>query len=166
MELLKNPIGIEKDLENEASAPLDPIIAMRRKLSLGKGEEKTICLIIGYTKDKGEIVKKIKEHKSSKDLVSLKRKYNKMASILLNKISINSEKANLYEKILKEILYIGGNRKYRESFIKNINMHQEDLWRYGISGDKKILLLKYNKNKYLLKDMVSLHYYLEIKELN
>ncbi|MGV3026073.1 GH36-type glycosyl hydrolase domain-containing protein [Clostridium thermobutyricum] len=160
---LKDPIGLEKELDNEASAPLDPIIAMRRKLKLEKGEEKTLCLIIGYTMDKGEIVKKIKEHKSSKDLVSLKRKYNKMASILLNKISINSEKANLYEKILKEILYIGGNRKYRESFIKNINMHQEDLWRYGISGDKKILLLKYNKNKYLLKDMVSLHYYLEIK---
>ncbi|MGL5417300.1 MAG: GH36-type glycosyl hydrolase domain-containing protein [Clostridium sp.] len=159
----QNPIGVEEELKNKSFQPLDPCIAIRKEITLEKGKEKIVNLIIGFTNDKKEIIKMVRENKHLKDIVRIERKYNKMASLLLNRLSLPSEKSNEYQKVLREILYIGEGRKFRDKYIKNIKGTQEDLWRYGISGDKKIILLKSKEDKKLLKDIIRFHYYMELK---
>ncbi|WP_438563155.1 GH36-type glycosyl hydrolase domain-containing protein, partial [Clostridium sp.] len=158
-----NPKGINKEFKIESNEPLDPCIGIKREVILEKGEEKVLRFILGYTKNKEEIIEKVLRNKNMGSIILLRKRYNKMAKLLLNKLSIDSIKANIYEKILREFLYIPKSRKYKEDFIKNLKGKKEDLWKYGISGDRRIIFIKVKKDKRVLKDIMRMHYYYELK---
>ncbi|MGL4875914.1 MAG: GH36-type glycosyl hydrolase domain-containing protein [Clostridium sp.] len=163
---LKNPKGIKDEFKVKSNEPLDPCIGIKRKITLQKGEEKVLRFVLGYTKNKDEILEKVLRNKNMGNIILLRKRYNKMSKLLLNKLSIDGKKGNLYMKVLREFLYIPKGRKYKEEYIKNLKGKKEDLWKYGISGDKKIIFIKVKKDKKLLKDIMKMHYYYELKGIN
>ncbi|MGL4847990.1 MAG: GH36-type glycosyl hydrolase domain-containing protein, partial [Clostridium sp.] len=163
---LKNPKGINKVFKVDSNEPLDPCIGIKREVTLEKGEEKALRFILGYTKNKEEIIEKVSRNKNIGDIILLRKRYNKMSKLLLNKLSIDGKRGNIYMKVLREFLYIPKSRKDKEEYIKNLKGKKEDLWKYGISGDKKIIFIKVKKDKKLLKEIMRMHYYYELKGID
>lgn len=164
---LKSPKVMDNDtpLLNTVGTVLDPIMSLRASITLDKNEEKTLYYLTGVSESKESILELIYKYKDINIINKQVDTYNYYTQLQLKHIGIRSNQANIYQKFAKLMIYINDERKNREEYIKNINMSQENLWPYGISGDLPIILLKiYNEDDIdLLRQTLNMHYYFKTK---
>lgn len=166
---LLNPQAMDNDaqLNMTIGAVLDPIISMRIRIRIGKGET---CKL-AYTTAVGD---------SSENVIELAKKYSDMHNINrvfelawsgiqveMNYLGIKSSQANIYQSIASKILFLNTLFKDRANFIMNIRKGQSALWPYGISGDLPIvsLIIRDEKHIDLVRQLLKAHEYWSIKGL-
>ena len=154
-------------LMNTTGTVLDPIMSMRCRLKLEKGEEKVIYYVTGIASSKEEIINLADKYKGTAKLEGAYNSYSKAMQLELKSLGIKYSQANIYQRLASYILFLHSGRKDREEYIKNIHNCQQDLWPYGISGDIPIVmaLVKDNKDMDLLRSMIKMHYYWRSKGL-
>lgn len=164
---LKDPEVMDNDapLQNTVGTVLDPIMSIRTRVTIQPLEEKTIYYLTGVAESKDEILNMVYKYKEVSVIEKTEDAYNYSNQLELKHIGIRSAQANIYQSLASYILYLHSGRKNREDFIKNINMNQENLWSYGISGDLPIILLViYGEEDIdLLRQVINMHYYFRIK---
>ena len=164
---LKSPEVMDNDapLQNTVGIVLDPIMSIRTRLTLKPDEEGSIYYLTGTGESKDEILDLIYKYKEISKLEKNLDEYNYANQLELKHIGIRSAQANIYQSLASYLLYLHSGRKNREEYIKNINMNQENLWAYGISGDLPIILLIiYGEEDIdLLRQVINMHYYFKNK---
>ena len=164
---LKSPEVMDNDspLLNTVGTVLDPIMSLRATINLNPGEEKILYYLTGVSESKESILDLIYKYREMKFIEKSLDTYNYYTQLELKHIGIRSYQANIYQSLASYIIYLHSGRKNREEYIKNINMNQENLWSYGISGDLPIVLLEiYGEDDiYLLRQTLNMHYYFKTK---
>lgn len=166
---LKSPKAMDNDspLQNTTGIVLDPIMSIRARLRLEGGEEKEIYYLTAVGDSKEQVLSLVNKYKSTKKLEKEISAANYSNQLELKYMGIKSAQANIYQSLASYILFLHSGRKNREEYIKNINMNQENLWAYGISGDLPIvmLLVKDENDMSLVRQVVNMHYYWKTKGL-
>lgn len=166
---LSNPQAMDNSfsLMNTTGTVLDPIMSMRCRLKIEKGEEKVVYYVTGTASSNEEIVELIDKYNKTVKLESSYSSYSKAVQLQLKSLGIKSTQANIYQRLASYILFLHSGRSDREEYIRNIHNHQQDLWAYGISGDVPIAmaLVKDNKDMDLIRSMIKMHYYWRSKGL-
>ena len=164
---LKYPEVMDNDapLQNTVGTVLDPIMSIRSRITLSPGEEGTVYYLTGVGESKQEILDLIYKYKEATVMEKTLDSYNYSNQLELKHIGIRSAQANIYQSLASYLLYLHSGRKNREDYIRNINMYQENLWAYGISGDLPIILLIiYDEDDVdLLRQVINMHYYFKNK---
>ncbi|MGL5378366.1 GH36-type glycosyl hydrolase domain-containing protein [Clostridium sp.] len=164
---LKSPKAMDKgeSLENTIGIVLDPIMSLRTRIKVNGGEEREVYYITAVGDSKSEVLALADRYKAINKIQSSIESYNHSSQLELKYMGIKSAQANLYQKLSSYILFLHSGRRDREDYIKNINMNQENLWAYGISGDLPIvmLLIKNDDDIDLLRQIINMHYYWRIK---
>ena len=164
---LKYPEVMDNDapLQNTVGTVLDPIMSIRSRITLAPGEEGTVYYLTGVGESKQEILDLIYKYKEATVMEKTLDSYNYSNQLELKHIGIRSAQANIYQSLASYLLYLHSGRKNREDYIRNINMYQENLWAYGISGDLPIILLIiYDEDDVdLLRQVINMHYYFKNK---
>ena len=164
---LKSPEVMDNDapLQNTVGTVLDPIMSIRCRITLNAGEEGSIYYLTGVGESKEEVLSLIDKYKEIPIIEKSLDAYNYSNSLELKHMGIRSAQANIYQSLAAYLLYLHSGRKNREEYIKNINMNQENLWAYGISGDLPIVLLViYGEEDIdLLRQTINMHYYFRNK---
>lgn len=164
----KEPQALNKEnLENSKGVVLDPIISLKAKVSIPKGEKIELAFITAYSDNRDEVLYLARKYG---DMTVVNRQYNltlNAAQTEMRYLGIKSPQANLYQDMASRILYLSPLMKKREEYIKNIIKNQSSLWSYGISGDVPIvlLLIKEEKNIDKLIQIISAHEYWNLKGL-
>ncbi len=146
---------------------LDPITAIRREITLKPGETVTIDIVTGITNMRDDCIKMIKKY-GDPLLVGRAFEMSWMhEQAVLRQLNITGEEAQLYERLASSIIYSNKAQRADEGILRRNRQGQAGLWRFGISGDLPIILLKIRDIAHIdmARQLIQAHTYWRLKGL-
>ena len=143
-EKYSNPIGLHQELTNYVGDNIDPVTSMRNKVVIEPEDEATCYLITGLGKSKEQVLSIVKSYNNP---TSIEDAF-KLSAIMTNKNikrqGLDMSEVNLYNKALNYLYQtskINLSEERRNCLLKN-SLSQRNIWRFGISGDRSIILVE------------------------
>lgn len=155
-------------LSGSQGSVLDPVVAIRFRITLEPEETITINMVTGVAETKEicqGLINKYQDNKSHKDRVF------EMAwshsQVVLHQINASEADAQLYGRLASSVLFANATFRADPAILINNHRQQSGLWGYAISGDLPIVLLKVEsqENIQLVKQMIQAHAYWRLKGL-
>ncbi len=128
-------------LSNTQGAVLDPIVAIRCRVTLKADALVTFDLFTGIAETRENcvaLVEKYQDQRLANRVFGLAWTYSQ---VLLHQLNISEEDAQLFGKLASGIIYASSTRRAKSQIIASNQLGQSSLWRYAISGDLPIILL-------------------------
>lgn len=160
---IKNPTIIYKDkmFSNEIVSNANTAISLKTELNVEPNEE----IIINYYIALGESIEDIKLLQDKYTKFDADTRLFELAfgrSVIENRfLGYKAKDVAVYNKLLSEVI---NGSKTLEKYAKNIEenkLKQSDLWKFGISGDLPIILVKIDdvNDSYVIKTLVNMEDY-------
>ena len=147
---------------------LDPIVAIRYRISLKPNQSASFDLVIGMANTE-QICEGLMNKYQDKFLKNRAFELSWTHSqVLLRQINATESDAQLFNRIASSIIYSNQGYRADPNIIKSNMRGQSSLWGYAISGDLPIVLLKISGNDdlELTKYLIKAHMYWHLKGLS
>jgi cyclic beta-1,2-glucan synthetase len=146
---------------------LDPIVAIRRQITLDGGESVTVDIVTGMAETReGSLlmVEKYRDRHLADRVFELAWTHSQ---VLLRQINASESDAQLYAQLAGSIIYANSCLRAAESVLVKNHRSQSGLWGYTISGDLPIVLLRIADATHieLVRQLVQAHAYWRLKGL-
>lgn len=166
---IANPQAMSKSdsLSGSQGSVLDPIVAIRYKITLDPDESVTINIVtgIGETRDicMG-LIEKYQDQRLANRVFDLAWTHSQ---VLLRQINASEADAQLYGRLAGSVLYSNSLLRADPGVILGNRRGQSSLWGYSISGDLPIVLLRIEDptNIDMVRQLVQAHAYWRLKGL-
>ena len=162
--MVKNSIPLSKKI----GLVTETIVALKRTIKVKPQEEATIDFILAVNEEEEKVIQNIKKYQSAENV----RKEFELSKARVEAesryLSMKGSDIAIYQKMLSYIIFdnpiksqIMQNRK------KQTTYHQSDLWKYGISGDFPIILLKVRNvnDGYVIKELLKAYEFFRMKNV-
>ena len=154
-------------LSGSEGSVLDPIVAIRYRITLDPEESATINMVsgIGETRDAAlSLVEKYQDRRLADRVLDLAWTHGQ---VLLRQINASEADAQLYGRLASSIIYANASLRADPSVLIKNHRGQSGLWGYAISGDLPIVLLQIEDpaNIDLVRQLVQAHAYWRLKGL-
>ncbi len=154
-------------LSDSEGSVLDPIVAVRYRITLDPEESATINIVsgIGETRDVClGLVEKYQDRHVADRVFELAWTHSQ---VLLRQLNATEADAQLYGHIAGSVIYASSLLRAEPGVIINNRRGQSGLWGYSISGDLPIVLLQIEDpaNIDLVRQLVQAHAYWRLKGL-
>ena len=146
---------------------LDPIVAIRYRITLDPEESATVNVVsgIGETREAAlSLVEKYHDRRLADRVFDLAWTHGQ---VLLNQFNASEADAQLYGRLASSIIYANASLRADSSVLIKNHRGQSGLWGYAISGDLPIVLLQIEDpaNIDLVRQLVQAHSYWRLKGL-
>ena len=165
---IADPAALRSDLplSNSQGSVLDPIVAIRRRITLDPQETVIVDVVTGVAADRAGCIALIEKYQ---DLPLADRAFEMAwthSQVVLRQLNITETDAQLYARLSGSIIYAGPAHRDGHIIARN-RRNQSGLWGYAISGDLPIVLLQIKdpKNIELVRQLVQAHAYWRLKGL-
>ncbi len=140
---LASPLAMieQGDLSNTVGSILDPIAAIRCRVTLEPNDLVTFDLLTGMADTREQcfaLVEKYQDIQLANRIFSLAWTHGQ---VLLHHLNISEENVQVYEKIASAIIYANNTYRSDKHILASNKRGQSSLWAYSISGDLPIVLL-------------------------
>lgn len=136
-------IALNNNLSNESGTNIDPILSLRTTIEVAPKEETVVYYIQGFSKSL-EGINNILENYSTCLDIEKAFDYTTLASNMNTKLlDINGENIRTYNIMLNYLYQTSRhfvNNERKDLLAKN-SLNQSGLWKFGISGDRPIILV-------------------------
>ena len=154
-------------LSGSEGSVLDPIVAIRYRISLEPEESVTINMVsgIGAARDDAlRLVGKYQDRRLADRVFDLAWTHGQ---VLLRQFNASEADAQLYRRLASSIIYANAALRADASVLIRNRRGQSGLWGYAISGDLPIVLLQIEDpaNIELVRQLVQAHAYWRLKGL-
>ena len=154
-------------LSNTEGSVLDPIVAIRRTLTLDVDESATVQVISGVADTREAAIALLEKYG---DRHFVERAFEMawfQSQEVLRRLDAREADAQVYGRLANSVVYASAQRRAAPSVIARNQLGQPGLWRFGISGDLPIVLLRIGQlNRVdLVKQMLQAHAYWRLKGL-
>ncbi len=154
-------------LSGSEGSVLDPIVAIRCRITLDPEESATINIVSGIGESREaalRLVEKYQDRRLADRVFDLAWTHGQ---VLLSQLDATQADAQLYGRMAGSIIYANGSLRADPRVIKKNNRGQSGLWGYAISGDLPIVLLRIEDpaNIELVRQLVQAHAYWRLKGL-
>ncbi|MGD9730711.1 MAG: glucoamylase family protein [Desulfamplus sp.] len=154
-------------LSGTQGAVLDPIAAIRCQISLEPGASASINFITGCCESRDvsiALVRKYQDRYLADRVFELAWTHS---HVLLRQLNATEADAQLYSRLAAPIIYANSALRANASLIMKNLLGQSGLWRYSISGDLPIVLLRIEDqaNIVLWRQLIQAHSYWRLKGL-
>ena len=162
-QMIKNSIPLSKKI----GLVTEPVVALKKIIKIKPQEEATVNLILSV----GEEILKVKENIEKYQAIENVEKEFELSKARVEAesryLGIRGKEIELYQKMLSYMIFENQTRSIR---IKNLNQNsfnQRDLWKYGISGDLPILLVKIRdvNDSYVVKEVLKAYEFFRTKNI-
>jgi cellobiose phosphorylase len=155
-------------LSGSQGSVLDPIVAIRSRITLGPEESAIINMVtgIGETRDAAlGLVVKYQDRRLADRVFDLAWTHSQ---VLLRQINATEADAQLYCRIAGSVIYANSSLRADPVVLRKNRRGQSGLWGYSISGDLPIVLLQIEDqaNIDLVRQLVQAHAYWRLKGLS
>ena len=140
---LRAPAAMERGrpLTNTVGPVLDPVMSLRIKVLIKPGKTSKIAFVTAIAPTQETLLSIIDSH-SGKDVVDSAFRLAHERSLAETKyLNIDVAEMELYQDMISHILFLSPLRKKYLGKIMQNRKGQSSLWKYGISGDKPIVLV-------------------------
>ena len=161
---MNEPSGMLSDSEGSV---LDPIVAIRCRITLDPGQTGTIDFVTGVANSRDgclQLINKYRDRHLADRVFDLAWTHSQ---VLLRQLNATVSDARLYEQMATSIVYANPSMRADPSILSANLRNQSGLWGQGISGDLPIALLQIGDiaNIELVRQMVQAHAYWRQKGL-
>jgi cellobiose phosphorylase len=158
-----DPQAMQSDarLSDSQGSVLDPIVAIRKRITLAADASATINIVSGVAQTRDGclgLVDKYQDRRLADRVFDLAWTHSQVA---LRQINASDADAQLYGRLAGAILYANASLRADPNVVKKNRRGQSGLWGYSISGDLPIVLLKIGDpaNIELVRQLVQAHAY-------
>lgn len=161
---LPNMIKFQKNFSKQSKQVTDPIIAMKRTIKIKAKESATINFLISASKTKDNAIKNLEEIKCEEEIRRILNIARVRSEEESKYLQIDGKKIELYIRLLKYLLIQNDDKTITK---ENNEFDINSLWKYGISGDNPIFLVKIKniEDKYVIEDVVKAFDYYRAKRV-
>ena len=152
-------------LSGSAGSVLDPIVAIRTRITLEPDQSITLDLVfgVGETREAAlHFVAKYQDQRLTDRVFDLAWIHNQ---VVLRQFNASQADAQLYERLASSILYPHAALRADASILRQNRRGQSGLWGHAVSGDVPIVLVRIADpaNIELVRQMVQAHAYWRLK---
>ena len=166
---LANPAAMQgiAPLSNTVGSVLDPIISLRRTVSLPPHETATVDLVLGVTETRETALAHVEKYQSSRMADRAFDLAWTHSQVTLRQLNATEADAQLYGRLASALIYADPARRANSGVLRNNRRGQSGLWSYGISGDAPIVLLRTSDAEKIeiVRQLVQAHSYWRMKGL-
>lgn len=141
---LSEPQCIRTRLRGKVGSVADPAFVMRRRVNLKPGETIKLVAITSVSETKDEAVHIIRRFNPEQSVDRAFQMAWNRAQIELRHLNLSHHEAADFQTLAGQILYRPPRKKEYEQMVLNNKRSQTDLWSFGISGDRPIILIRIN----------------------
>lgn len=140
-----NPILMEKDvtLSNPTfMTTLEPAIVLRRTIKVEKEKSYGLNYVVCVGNDREEVISIAEKYNSKENIIKTFRLARAKSFIENRFYNLKASEINTFQKIMG---YIIGKNDIKSLILTKLGKrkaNREDLWKFGISGDNPIILIK------------------------
>lgn len=167
---VQNPTAVMENqpFSNSAEFSADPIMSLRVSADIEAESSASFYFITGICSGRDSAVKISEELSYIPHLEDINVKFKLQSAIELKYLNISGSELNAFQDLIGPIFYPSIYYRGPEESIRRNWRGQSDLWRFGISGDNPILLLrvKSTEDMWLIKDVFKAYEYLRINKVN
>lgn len=154
-------------LSNTDGPVLDPIVAIRRRVTIAPDESISVDFITGVavTRDAAlQLIAKYRDHHLADRVLEMAWTHGQ---VLLRQLNATESDAQLYGRLASFILYAHSALRAQQSILSQNERGQSGLWGHSISGDLPIVLLRiaHTEKLELVRQLVQAHAYWRLKGL-
>ncbi|MCE5265265.1 MAG: cyclic beta 1-2 glucan synthetase [Deltaproteobacteria bacterium] len=155
------------DLSGGEGSVLDPIVAIRHRLTLDPEEKATVSIVtgVGETREAAlGLVEKYQDRRLADRVFDLAWTHSQ---VLLRQINATEADAQLYGRLAGSVIHANASLRADTGILLSNRRGQSGLWGYAISGDLPIVLLSIEDpaNIELVRQLVQAHAYWCLKGL-
>ena len=153
------------ELSGGEGATLDPVVAIRRVVELAPGQSATVDLITGITPTQDaalELINRYFDHRLGNRVFELAWTHSQ---VIRQQLDMGSTDAMLFDRLVSSILHADPALRSLHGPRQHLPHGQSGLWKYGISGDLPIIVLRIaNTDSFsLLRQLVQAHTWWRMK---
>ncbi|HCI12451.1 MAG TPA: cyclic beta 1-2 glucan synthetase [Gallionellaceae bacterium] len=154
-------------LSNTTGSVLDPVVALRRTVSLGPHESVIIDLVLGVTESRADALAQVEKYQSARMADRTFDLAWTHSQVTLHMLNATEAEAQLYARLAGSLIYANPARRASPVILRNNRRGQNGLWSYGISGDAPLVLLRISDTDKieLVRQVIKAHSYWRTKGL-
>ncbi len=164
-----NPSAMQASgpLSNTVGSVLDPIISLRRTVSLEPNETAVFDLVLGVTGTREAALAHVEKYQSARMADRAFDLAWTHSQVTLHQLNATESEAQLYSHLAAGLIYADPARRANPGVLVNNRRGQDGLWSYGISGDAPILLLRISDvaKIEIVRQLIQAHSYWRMKGL-
>ncbi|MGZ4959675.1 MAG: GH36-type glycosyl hydrolase domain-containing protein [Methylomonas sp.] len=166
---LKAPIAVMdgRPLSNTVGGVLDPIFSLRTRIRIAPGatEHVTFTTLIATSRQAAEDLAAKYRNTAVWDRVSTLAWTH--AHVQLHHLRTKPDEAQLFQDLANRLIYADASLRPAAKLMQMNTLNLTGLWRYGISGDRPIMLLRVTQpeDRMIVEQLLRAHEYWRIKGL-
>ncbi len=158
---VKSAQALTHPLSNTDGSVLDPIVAIRRSVHLAADKSTTVQIISGVANSREAALALIDKYG---DRHFVERAFEMawfQSQEVLRMLNASEADAQVYGRLASSVIYCNALRRTSPSVISRNQLGQSGLWRFGVSGDLPIVLIRIGDiNRInLVKQLLQAHTY-------
>ena len=146
----------------------NPIVALRRTIRIKPGEKISLNLLITVSHNKDVVKSNLEKYRNEENILRTFELSKAKVEEENRYLGIKGKEIEKFQKILSYLIFQNPTKKLYANKINNKKGYsQVDLWKYGISGDIPIMLLRIKdiNDVDVLKDLLKAYEYFKIKNI-
>ncbi len=162
-----SPSDLFGTLSGSQGSVLDPIVAIRSRITLDPEQSATIDMVFGIGETKNNALTLVEKYQDRRIADRVFDLAWTQSQVLLRQINATEANAQLYCRIASSVIYNNASLRADSNVITENHRGQSGLWGYAISGDLPIVLLRIadQSNIELVRQLVQAHVYWRLKGL-
>ncbi len=153
----ENPVALNQQLSNKSGYMLEPIMSLRNRVEIPPNDKVTVYFICGFGRSREQINDIINSYDSKAKIQKAFQLSNLMNIANTMNLHLSGSSMRLYN-IMLNYLYQSTRisvSSERQDILRKNAIAQNGLWKFGISGDRPIILVN-------IKDISNLSFVFEI----
>ncbi len=166
---LNNPAAMQNlsPLSNTTGSVLDPVVSLRRTVTLAAHQSVVMDLVLGMTETREAALAMVEKYQSAR---MAERAFDLAwthSRVILHQLNATERDAQLYIRLAGALIYADPARRAASGVLGQNRRGQSGLWSYGISGDVPVILLRMSDSDRigLARQLVQAHAYWRQKGL-
>ena len=141
---VNNPIALDKKLSNYVGDNLDPVLSLRNSIEIAPHSKEIVYLIVGFGRSKEQIRDIIKTYNNDLSITKAFKLATLMSVMNTKNLNITGDDMRTFN-IMLNYLYQTTRisiSQQRKDYLSKNSLGQSGLWKFGISGDRPIILVE------------------------
>ncbi len=163
------PIAVEQSipLGRKVGRTTDPLIAMRRTINIRPSEKVVLNLILAVSESREKAIALIQENRNNESITRNRNLARAKVEAESMYLGVRASEIVEYQKMLTYLLYQNPLKLLMYKGKIPEEAMQSELWKYGISGDLPILLVKVKEvtDSYVVRDCLKAFEYFRVKNI-
>ena len=166
---LADPAAMQRNsiLSNTVGSVLDPIVALRRTVTLPPHGSAIVDVVLGATENREAALALVEKYQSTR---MAERAFDLAwthSQVTLRQLDVTEGEAQIYGRLASALIYADPARRANPGVLRTNRRGQNGLWSYGISGDVPIVLLRISEAEKIeiVRQLIQAHSYWRLKGL-